>query len=124
MTRGHLPASILSLNGLHYPGKLGPPGLSLSFTVVPVFDSDLIKQGIWSIRTIHKKQQVQGIYMSILKALPVIILTLFMISACQEKGPMEKAGESMDEAVKDAGNAVEDACEDAKKNMGAADTDC
>lgn len=62
--------------------------------------------------------------MSILKALPVIILTLFMISACQEKGPMEKAGESMDEAVKDAGNAVEDACEDAKKNMGAADTDC
>ena len=61
--------------------------------------------------------------MKILQALPLVFAAVLMTSGCQEKGPMEKAGESMDEAVKDAGNAVEDACEDAKKGMGDTDTD-
>ncbi len=33
-------------------------------------------------------------------------------TACQEKGPMEKAGESADKAVEDAGDAIEDAGDD------------
>ncbi|MGE9268079.1 MAG: hypothetical protein ACQKBY_08275 [Verrucomicrobiales bacterium] len=40
--------------------------------------------------------------------LGVVALTL---SACEKKGPAEKAGEKIDEAVEDAGDAVEDATE-------------
>ena len=34
--------------------------------------------------------------------------SLFMIS-CEKKGPMEKAGEDMDDAIEETGDAVEDA---------------
>ena len=37
---------------------------------------------------------------------------------------MERAGEEIDNAANDAGNAIEDACEEAKEGMGADDTDC
>lgn len=33
----------------------------------------------------------------------------FGLSACDDKGPMEQAGEDMDEAIDDAGRALEDA---------------
>lgn len=39
-----------------------------------------------------------------LLAVPALALT-----ACEEKGPAEKAGEAVDEAVKDTGRAIEDA---------------
>jgi hypothetical protein len=51
-------------------------------------------------------------------------MTTLMLGACEQKGPMERAGEKIDKAATDAGNAVEDACEDAKESMGAEDTDC
>jgi hypothetical protein len=41
-----------------------------------------------------------------------------------EKGPAEEAGENIDEMVTDAGNAIEDACEDVKEGAGAKDKDC
>jgi len=60
----------------------------------------------------------------------VVLLSVAMV-ACEEKGPAEKAGESIDNAVddikdsgKDLGNAIEDACEDVKEGAGADDTDC
>ena len=62
--------------------------------------------------------------MKSLKILALIVVTVLALTACKEKGPMEKAGEKMDRAMKDAGNAIEDACEDAKKAVDAEDTDC
>lgn len=62
--------------------------------------------------------------MTLLRALILIVATAFMITGCEKQGPMERAGEKIDNAATDAGNAVEDACEDAKKSMGAEDTDC
>ncbi len=65
-----------------------------------------------------------------------------LLTACEDKGPAEKAGEKIDEVVEDSkdkvdeivddtkdkaeelGNKVEDACEEAKKAVDAKDTDC
>lgn len=50
---------------------------------------------------------------------------------CEEQGPAEEMGESLDEtgesiqdSAEDAGNAVEDACEEAREGVDAEDTDC
>jgi predicted small secreted protein len=61
--------------------------------------------------------------MTIFRVLILIIAAAF-VTACDNDGPMERAGEKIDNAASDAGNAVEDACEDAKEGMGADDTDC
>lgn len=34
---------------------------------------------------------------------------LIPLSACEKKGPLEEAGEAIDETVEDAGDAIEDA---------------
>jgi len=78
-----------------------------------------------------------------MKLIYALIVTLgILMVGCEEKGPMEEAGETVDDAMSkagetaedagdaindaatDAGNAVEDACEEAKKQAGAEDTDC
>ena len=66
-----------------------------------------------------------------LLALFVAAILALTVVACEQKGPAEKAGESIDNAVedikdggKDLGNAIEDACEDVKEGAGADDTDC
>lgn len=41
-----------------------------------------------------------------------LVAGMATLTGCEEKGPMEKAGESIDEAVDDAGDAVEDAADD------------
>jgi len=51
------------------------------------------------------------------------IMFAFSLAACSE-GPAEEAGEELDEIATDAGNAVEDACEDAKEATDAKDKDC
>lgn len=48
---------------------------------------------------------------------------VFTLAACSD-GPAEDAGEEFDQVVEDAGNAVEDACEDVKENVDAKDKDC
>lgn len=54
-----------------------------------------------------------------MKALKYIMLVsalvgAFAVTGCKEKGPMEKAGESIDKAAQDAGDAAKDAGEKAK----------
>ncbi|CAM3058435.1 hypothetical protein QTO01_01475 [Vibrio mytili] len=46
------------------------------------------------------------------------------LAACSDEGPMEKAGEKLDEAVTDTQNAVEDSCEKVKEDLNAEDQDC
>ncbi|MDU0352974.1 hypothetical protein RS130_02660 [Paraglaciecola aquimarina] len=59
----------------------------------------------------------------------ITLTALFALSACD--GEAENAGEEVDDAMskveekaKDAGNAIEDLCEDAKEGVNAKDTDC
>ena len=51
-----------------------------------------------------------GKLLAILAALSVTVA----LSGCKEKGPMEKAGEKIDQAVEDTSDAAEDAMDDAK----------
>jgi predicted small lipoprotein YifL len=43
--------------------------------------------------------------------LAALLLSTLMITlpACEEKGPLEKAGENIEDAADDAGDAIEDA---------------
>jgi hypothetical protein len=67
------------------------------------------------------------------RAIYVLLLAMLTIGfvGCEEKGPAERAGESIDEVAddikdsgKDLGNKIEDKCEDLKEDMGAEDEDC
>ena len=49
--------------------------------------------------------------------------SIVLLVACGD-GPAEDAGEKVDEAITDAGNAIEDTCEDVKESTGAKDDDC
>ena len=42
----------------------------------------------------------------------------FAVVGCKEKGPMEKAGESLDNAAQEAGKAAEEAGEKAQEAVG------
>lgn len=55
--------------------------------------------------------------------LAAVMLSAFLMFGCDD-GPMEDAGEAIDDATSDLGNAVEDACEDVKEGAGADDKDC
>jgi len=44
-------------------------------------------------------------------------LTLPAMIGCEDKGPAERAGEKIDKAVEDAGDAMEEAGEQLKENM-------
>ena len=57
-------------------------------------------------------------------AVSTIVLCAALAACENNDGPMEKAGERVDEMTTDVGNAVEDACENAKEGAGAADTRC
>lgn len=58
-----------------------------------------------------------------LQTIAVLLFSGFMLSACDD-GPAERMGESIDNAVNDAGNAVEDVCEDVRDAVNAADRNC
>ncbi len=75
--------------------------------------------------------------LSIKTALMTLLFASFAfgLSACNDQGPAEKAGEqvdqtmsdasdAVDDAATDAGNAIEDTCEDIKQGVDAQDTDC
>lgn len=66
--------------------------------------------------------------MKTMKLADVLKMTVIAAFACTViacgDGDAENAGEAIDEAVTDAGNAVEDACEDVKEKAGAEDSDC
>lgn len=62
---------------------------------------------------------------NVFKNIGFLVVLLFAITACDSNdGPLEKAGQSVDNAATDMGNTVEDACEDAKEGVGAKNTDC
>jgi len=56
--------------------------------------------------------------------LSIISITTLNVVGCKHEGPAETAGKKVDHTAKDVGNAIEDACEKAKKEAGAEDTDC
>tara|TARA_R110000868_G_scaffold4665_1_gene29083 strand:- start:1016 stop:1210 length:195 start_codon:yes stop_codon:yes gene_type:complete len=53
----------------------------------------------------------------------LVLASLGSVTACSDNDA-EDMGEKLDKTVKDAGNAVEDACEDLKEGVDAKDTDC
>ena len=57
-----------------------------------------------------------------LSTLLIALTTVFALSACD--GEAEEAGEELDKVVTDAGNAIEDACENVKEGVKAEDQDC
>jgi len=61
-----------------------------------------------------------------MKKITALMFSAFFVlslAACSD-GPAEDAGEEFDKVVTDAGNAVEDACEDTKEAVDAEDKDC
>ncbi len=48
------------------------------------------------------------------KVVATLLVSALMItlSACEERGPLEEAGEEIDDTVEDAGDAIEDAFDD------------
>ncbi len=58
------------------------------------------------------------------QALAVVCVCGFLAACDSNDGPLERAGERVDKAATDIGNAIEDKCEEAKEHAGAADTDC
>ncbi len=61
-----------------------------------------------------------------MKALSKVLLAsafALSLAACGD-GEAEDVGEEIDEVVTDAGNAMEDACEDVKEGVDAEDKDC
>lgn len=58
-----------------------------------------------------------------LQSIAVLLFSILMLAACDD-GPAERMGENIDNAVNDAGNAIEDACEDVLDAANAADSDC
>ena len=56
---------------------------------------------------------------------PMILMSSVFLTACDvDEGGPEEIGENIEETAQDAGNKVEDLCEDAKEGMNANDTDC
>lgn len=62
-------------------------------------------------------------YLKLLSQTLIIMTAVFGLAACND-GEAEDAGEKIDEMVTDAGNAVEDACEEVKEGVDAKDKDC
>lgn len=55
----------------------------------------------------------------------ILAVMLFAIAACDSNdGPLEKAGQSIDQTATDMGNKIEDACEEIKKGVNAQDSNC
>ena len=59
---------------------------------------------------------------TVLMALTLVFSTAVLAACGDDKA--ENAGEKVDEMMTDAGNAIEDACEDVKEKADAKDSDC
>ena len=58
-----------------------------------------------------------------LQSIAALFMAILLLAACNE-GPAERMGENIDDAINDAGNAIEDACEDVRDAVNAVDRDC
>lgn len=59
----------------------------------------------------------------LLSRLTLVAMLALSVVACEDNNA-EEAGETIDEVVTDAGNKVEDVCEDVKEKADAEDKDC
>ncbi len=62
-------------------------------------------------------------FLTKLSQMMLVVFAVAALSACGDDSA-EDAGEKVDEMVTDAGNAVEDACEEVKEGVDAEDKDC
>jgi len=62
-------------------------------------------------------------FSTFLKLFSSIFFVALITAGCADNNA-EEAGEEIDEVITDAGNAIEDACEDVKEGVKAEDTDC
>lgn len=51
----------------------------------------------------------------LLTAILLLVLASFMVSACREPGPAEEAGRTVDEAIEDARDAMDELGDDARE---------
>ena len=58
-----------------------------------------------------------------LKVLTIALFSTVFMVGCDD-GPAEETGEKIDEVVTDTKNAVEDACEKTKEELGTEETNC
>jgi hypothetical protein len=68
--------------------------------------------------------QIEDLNMRTPLTLYALILSALLAVGCERDGPVENAGEEVDDAISDTGNAIEDACEDVKDAVDAEDRDC
>ena len=67
----------------------------------------LVGVRVWSVRGVHSEPPHQKYTMKIpTLAIAAIIPCLAFVSSCRQKGPAEKAGEKMDDAIEDVKDAV------------------
>ncbi len=62
--------------------------------------------------------------MKMLKLLSTALIATVLFTGCNDNTDAEEIGENIDEAVTDAGNAVEDACENVKEKLKAEEENC
>ncbi|MDP5151067.1 hypothetical protein [Rheinheimera baltica] len=60
---------------------------------------------------------------NVIARLAIVTMLALFVMACEDNHA-EEAGETIDEVVTDAGNKVEDLCEDVKDKADAKDKDC
>jgi hyperosmotically inducible protein len=85
-------------------------------------------------RSRYREQEIGNMDIKKLLVLAILAASVSM-TACEKKGPAEKAGEKIDEMAEKAGDAMDDAvddvadaaeetCEEIKKRTGNKDMDC
>ena len=73
----------------------------------------------------HRDNAMSGAVLRRGVQLCAVLCVCGWLAACDNhEGPMERAGEKIDKAATDVGNAIEDKCEETKEAAGAEDTRC
>jgi predicted small lipoprotein YifL len=60
---------------------------------------------------------VVNLFKKVTISLVALIFSLGLLAACEEKGPLEKAGEKADKAVEEVQDDVEEAVEETTKDL-------
>ncbi len=69
----------------------------------------------FGVEPVYSSNQPGMKIMKLLKTIAAILLMsalMISLSACEDQGPMEEAGEKVDDTVDDAGDAIDDATDD------------
>ncbi|MDA3934660.1 MAG: hypothetical protein PF630_10110 [Gammaproteobacteria bacterium] len=60
----------------------------------------------------HIKSTLKSLLLSPLLALVLITGSALVLTGCEDQGPVEEAGEAIDEAAEDTADAIDDAAEE------------